>query len=311
MRRFIKKFNNSIIGKILKAILRLLWFGVEVGIIFLAVVVIVPRVTNNEKTLLGFRIFNVATGSMEPEYAVGDILISREKDPSKIKVGENIVYLGKSGGYEGKIITHSVIEIEQDEKGDYLFHTKGKANTVEDPIVHQDQLYGAIVHNNEVLAFVCKILTNRYGLYFFVMVPIILHFFVGFVKIQEEKMEAEREQRRIEAEKRKQHKKKKPKQVEEAQEEAEILEEEVKAPKKSKSKVVNTKKKQEEISEEEPETPKKVKTKKAASKVKQEEIVEEETPKAKQLTKNSKSEKQEKAARTAKKSTKKKQAKEE
>ena len=71
---------------------------------------------------------------MEPEYAVGDILITREKDPSTIKVGDNIVYLGNTGDYNGKIITHNVIKIEQNEQGEYLFHTKGIANTIEDPL---------------------------------------------------------------------------------------------------------------------------------------------------------------------------------
>ena len=269
MRRFIKKFNNSIIGKSLKAILKVLCWGVEVGIVFLAAIIIVQRFSNNEKTLAGFRIFNVATGSMEPEYAVGDILISKEKEPSQIKIGENIVYLGKSGGYEGKIITHSVIEIEQNENGEYLFHTKGKANTVEDPIVHEEQLYGVIVQNNEVLAFVCKVLTNRYGLYFVVVVPVILYFFVGFVKIQEEKMEAEREQKRLEAEKRKQHKKRKPRPVEEVEEiqpEEEVSQEQAKAPKESKKRTVKTKKQEEVIPEEETEKTKKVRTKKKPAK---------------------------------------------
>ena len=153
MRRLLKRFNNSIIGKILKAILKLLWWGIEIGIIFLAAIVIVQRVNNNDKGLLGFRIFNVATGSMEPEYAVGDVLIVREKDPSTIVVGDNIVYLGAVADYSGKIITHNVIEIEQNENGEYLFHTKGIANTIEDPIVHEDQLYGVVFYNNEFIEY--------------------------------------------------------------------------------------------------------------------------------------------------------------
>ena len=133
---------------------------------------------------------------MEPEYAVGDILITREKDPSTIKVGDNIVYLGNTGDYNGKIITHNVIKIEQNEQGEYLFHTKGIANTIEDPIVNEKQLYGIVVQNNAVLAFICKILTNKYGLYFVVIIPIILYAFVGFVKTQGEKIEQEREEER-------------------------------------------------------------------------------------------------------------------
>lgn len=231
MRKFIKKFKNSIIGKILGAIWKILLWLIEAVIIFIAIIIITQRVTNNEKAFLGFRIFNVATGSMEPTYAVGDVLIAREKDPSKIEIGENIVYIGKVGDYNGKIITHSVVKKEQAENGEYLFHSKGIANTVEDPIVHEDQLYGIVVQNNKVLAFICKILLNRYGLYFFVMVPIILNGFISFVRVQEEKVEQEREEER----KRKMHeaekRRKKRVRIEEPEE---IVEQEIKRKKKAK-----------------------------------------------------------------------------
>lgn len=223
MRTFIKKLKNSIIGKILKAIWKILIWAVEAVIIFIALIIVVQRVTNNEKAFLGFRIFNVATGSMEPTYAVGDILIAREKEPSKIEIGENIVYLGKVGDYNGKIITHSVVEIEQTEDGEYLFHSKGIANTVEDPVVHEDQVYGIVIQNNKLLAFICKILLNRFGLYFFVMVPIILNAFVSFVRVQGEKVEQEREEER----KRKMHKGEKRRKVKKVEEPEEIEEPEV------------------------------------------------------------------------------------
>lgn len=201
---------------------------------------------------------------MEPEYAVGDILISKEKDPSEIKVGDNIVYLGAEGGYAGKIITHSVIKIEQNEKGEYLFHTMGKANTVEDPIVNEDQLHGVVFHNNQVLAFICKILTNRYGLFFVVVIPITIYTFVGFIKAQGEKIEHEKElerERKRKMEEKRKRRKIKVVELDEDDEmiEGEIIEEVVKTPKKSASKTTSSKKKAEEPVEEP------VKTKKASN----------------------------------------------
>ena len=79
MRKFIKKFKNSITGNILKIMWKLLWWILELIIIFIAIVIVTQRITNNQKAFLGFRVFSVATGSMEPEYAVGDILIAKEK----------------------------------------------------------------------------------------------------------------------------------------------------------------------------------------------------------------------------------------
>lgn len=233
MRKFIKRFKESIIGKILGLIFKLLWWGLELLIVLIAITIITQRVTNSEKAFLGFRIFNVATGSMEPEYAVGDILISKEKDPKEIEVGDNIVYLGDEGGVNGKIITHSVIEIEQGENGEFLFHTKGRANTVEDPIVSEDQVYGVVVNNNIALAWLCKIITNRYGLYFCVVVPIVLYVFIGFVRAQGEKIEQEK-QEKLERRRRHEEKMKRRRQAEirarrrvvEVEEELDVVEQE-------------------------------------------------------------------------------------
>ncbi|MBQ8043100.1 MAG: signal peptidase I [Clostridia bacterium] len=241
MRKFIKKIKNSIIAKILGVLWKVLWWAIELVIIFIAIIIVTQRVTNNEKAFLGFRIFSVATGSMEPEYAVGDILIAKEKDPATIVVGDNIVYLGSVADYRGKIITHNVIEVEQNEEGDYLFHTKGIANTIEDPVVHEDQLYGVIFYNNELLAWICKILTNRYGLYFFVIVPIITYFFIGLIRAQGERIEQEREADRLRKEKQKKRSKKQT--IEVIEELPENVEETPDLPKKKKT---TTKKKADE-----------------------------------------------------------------
>lgn len=329
MRTFIKKFKNSIIGKILGAIWKILWWAIEAVIIFIAIIIVVQRVTNNEKAFLGFRIFSVATGSMEPEYAVGDILIAREKDPSTIKVDDNIVYLGNTGDYSGKIITHNVIEVEQNEKGEYLFHTKGIANTVEDPVVHEDQLYGVIFYNNEVLAWLCKILTNRYGLYFFVIIPIILYFFIDFIRIQgeraEQEKEEEKERRRLEAEKRKKKKVKRIEAeeiVEQEDEPEEIVEETPKVTKTKKvtkgaSETTKTKK----VAEEMPKTTKAKKVAEETQKTTKAKKNAETTPKTaktkkttetkKAVVETKKTVKTENGAEKAKRTTKAKKAKEE
>jgi len=193
MRRFIKQIKGSIVGTIFHVIYTLLRWAIELFIIILAIIILTQRITNNEKSFLGYRIFTVATGSMEPEYVVGNILISKEKDPDEINVGDNIVYIGKESSYSGKIITHKVVRKEIGENGENLFYTKGIANTTEDPVVHEDQLYGTVVNNNIVLAWICGILTNKYGLYFVVVIPLTLWAFTWFVRVQGEKIEKEKE----------------------------------------------------------------------------------------------------------------------
>lgn len=317
MRKFIKKIKNSLIGKILRILFKLIIWLLEIIIIFMAIVIVVQRVSNSEKAFLGIRIFSVSTGSMEPEYGVGDVLISREVDPSTIKVGDNIVYLGDEDGVAGKIITHSVIEIEQDENGEYLFHTQGRANTVEDPVVSEDQIYGLIVQNNIVLAKLWGILNNRYGLYLFV-VFLILQAFVEFVKSQGEKVEFEREAKREEK-----ITKKKRKKTNKMEENEDIREEEekIRTPKKERAGSATAKKKivKEDKEEESAEIEEKPKTKtksnsgaktKTTTKTKVAKNTTDSETKTK-ATKSAKSNQGKKSEEVLKKTTKTKKAKEE
>lgn len=117
--------------------------------------------------------FTVVSGSMEPDYNVGDVLISKKVLGSEIKIGDDVSYLGKSGSFTGKVVTHRVTNIENDVDGNLVFHTKGLANLVEDPIVYESQLYGVVVHKAKVLSFVYKCISNKQGMFVFIVIPIL------------------------------------------------------------------------------------------------------------------------------------------
>ena len=78
--------------------------------------------------------FTIVSGSMEPEYQINDVIIAQEKDPSEIKEGDDLVYLGREGDFKDRIVTHRVISIIN-ENGNYQFETQGLANEYSDPII--------------------------------------------------------------------------------------------------------------------------------------------------------------------------------
>lgn len=176
-----KKFLK-IIGNIIYAVCTIL-------IIMLLAIVILQRVSNNEITIGGIRIFNVITNSMEPEYSVGDILVSKSKNPSEIEVGDDVVYLGQENSYAGKIITHRVIEKVDNGDGTYEFHTKGIANDLEDPVISGDNIYGVIIYKIHSLSFISKLINNVYKFYFLIFIPIVIIIFMEIVKIVKNRKE--------------------------------------------------------------------------------------------------------------------------
>lgn len=173
MKEILKKIKEN---KALKIIGNILYILLFIVVILMLVVVILQRASSNTISLGGYRIFTVATGSMVPKYEVSDVLVAKEIDPSEIKVGDDIVYLGKEGSFKDKVVTHQVISIEE-ENGNYKIITKGIANIEQDPEITQDQVFGKIVYKVKTLSFIGKMISNIYIFYFVIFIPIALIIF--------------------------------------------------------------------------------------------------------------------------------------
>ena len=164
-----KKLRENKAFRIIKGIINVL---LMIFCVLFVLVVCLQRFSNNELAFFDYRMFTVASGSMEPRYMIGDVLIAKKVSPEEIKVGDSISYLGKRGNFNGMIITHEVIDIEKDAGGKYIYHTKGLTNIVEDPIVEYDQVYGKIIHKSAILSFIYMIVGSKYGIFLFIIIPL-------------------------------------------------------------------------------------------------------------------------------------------
>ena len=173
MKELFKKIKEN---KALKIIGNILYILLFVIVLLMLVVVILQRASDNSISLGGYRLFTVATGSMEPKYEVGDILISKEINPKDIQIGDDIVYRGKEGSFNGKVVTHQVVSI-RDEEGNKKIITKGIANTEEDPEIDSTQVYGKVIYKVQTLSFISQIIKNIYVFYFIIFVPIAIIIF--------------------------------------------------------------------------------------------------------------------------------------
>ena len=161
MKNLINKIKNNKAFKITYGIIKAI---VTVILLVVLAVIIIQRVSNNEISVGGYRIYTVITPSMYPEYRVGDILVSKETEPEEVKVGDNVVYLGEEDDFKDKIVTHKVISIRKDkETGKINFITKGLNNIIEDPEIDEDQLYGVVVYKTLFLSFISRIMTSMVG----------------------------------------------------------------------------------------------------------------------------------------------------
>ena len=182
-------------NKVVKVILTILKALVWIFAFLILGIILMQKVFNNKITINNYRIFTIATGSMLPEYKIGDVIFVGQKDYSKIEVGDDLVYQGKVDSYKGKIITHRIVNINYTGQK-YEYTTKGINNPLEDPIVSEDQVYGVVLYKPVTLSIISRILNNSYGFYFLVFVPIALLIFLeifDFIKSLEEKNEESQE----------------------------------------------------------------------------------------------------------------------
>ena len=172
--------KGSIAKKILKIALKILYQIFMVFCALLILIIVFQKVTDNNKSIAGYRIFRVITGSMEPEYEIGQVVISKEIPADEIKVGDDIVYLGKTGEYSGKIIMHEVVQIDHKEDGSLNFHAKGlHSASVEDPLISESQIYGVVKVKSAILTLLYKLATSIYSA-FIIITVLVLNVFISF-----------------------------------------------------------------------------------------------------------------------------------
>ena len=120
-----------------------------IAVILLMMSLFLPR-------LVGYNVYNVVSGSMEPAIPVGSIVYVRPDDPDDIEIGEVIAFQGGDG-----VVTHRVVEKRT---GDRTLVTKGDANKDNDlRPVEYDRVIGSVALNIPVIGSFMSRLTTLSG----------------------------------------------------------------------------------------------------------------------------------------------------
>lgn len=161
----------------LKKILSFFEGIITILIVVTCLIIIIQRLSDNEESFMGYRLFKVESGSMVPKYNINDVILVTEKEPNEIKEGDDLVYVGLEGEYAGKIITHQVVRIEE-HGAERKFYTRGLANNTEDPVVQPEQVIGVVKTEIKTLTLITNILLNPYSLYFLIVLPVTITIFL-------------------------------------------------------------------------------------------------------------------------------------
>lgn len=135
----------------------------------LVVIVVLCAVFLMGSRIMGYRVFNVLSGSMAPQYNVGDLIYVKETDPKDVQVGDAITFVLNE---DLVVATHRVVKIDAENSH---FYTKGDANqTVDSTPVHFKNLIGVPQFSIPKLGYVSDFIQNPPGMYITVGAGVIL-----------------------------------------------------------------------------------------------------------------------------------------
>ena len=150
----------------MKQILKKTWNVVSTALVALVVLCAIFLMGSR---ILGYRVFNIISGSMEPKYSVGDLIYVKAVDVNTIQVGDDITFILNE---DLVVATHRVVRIDAEKQH---FYTKGLANEIEDnDPVHFKNVIGVPQFSIPKLGYVSNFIQHPPGMYITIGIGVLL-----------------------------------------------------------------------------------------------------------------------------------------
>lgn len=126
-----------------------------------------------DKTIFGYRAYDVLSGSMEPELSVGDLVIVKAISPDEIQVGDIVTYYPTTS--KEVTVTHRVLRTMLQD-GQVIVETKGDASPQADPTFNSTAVIGVVIFHIPMLGGIISGIRSNpiLALIFFVLVIILI-----------------------------------------------------------------------------------------------------------------------------------------
>lgn len=108
----------------------------------LMIILLVNIFSSLGSSFLGFRVYRIGSGSMEPTLKVNSFVLIKKSDKYEI---DDIVTYKKNNEY----ITHRIIEINNNE-----IIAKGDANNTADDPINKNTIVGKVIFNLNIINFI-------------------------------------------------------------------------------------------------------------------------------------------------------------
>ncbi|MEK4218223.1 MULTISPECIES: signal peptidase I SipW [Bacillus] len=184
--------------KALKLISNILYVIIFTLIIVLTLVVISTRSSGGEPAVFGYTLKSVLSGSMDPEFKTGSLILVKEiTDVKELQKGDVITFMQDAD----TAVTHRIIDMKK--QGDHLlFQTKGDNNTAADSAPVSDENVRAQYTGFQLpyAGYMLHFASQPIGTAILLIVPGVMLLIYSFVTISSAIREIERKTKALETE---------------------------------------------------------------------------------------------------------------
>ena len=162
---------------ILRVIKNIVSYGLIAALLVVLITVALTKVSGKPPVIFGFSIQKIMSSSMNPELAVGDIILSKKiSDPSDIGIND-VVTFQDDVKFDGQRITHRVLVAPYDNgSGTTVLVTKGDANDDDDGEISFSSVESKLVGKLTVIKWMYDFFFSVWGLIVIVILLLIIIF---------------------------------------------------------------------------------------------------------------------------------------
>lgn len=182
------KFIFYILGKVLTALI------IVCSIVAIVIVFQIVKFPDKIPNFCGYKVLQVASGSMESVFGIGDVILIKEAKKEEINKGDIITFKKQ------EIITHRIIEMSKSNDTIY-YTTKGDSNNVkDDEKVKYEEIEGKYITKFVNVGHLISFLNTTEGFIVLVSLPIIVIIFTIFLELRNKDKKSKRRIRRLDYE---------------------------------------------------------------------------------------------------------------
>lgn len=178
--------------KKIKKITRIVACTILIPILVYNISLIIQSIINPNKTpsFFGIKTYVIISGSMKPNYNIGDIVVAKNTNANSLKEGDVISFR------QGQIIvTHRIIKVENSNK--LVFKTKGDNNNSEDSEeVTANLIEGKVVFKIPWIGNIALFFRGKIA----IIVLLITYYIIATRANKKDKLKSRRRRKRIEYE---------------------------------------------------------------------------------------------------------------